>query len=90
MNPNLPPIKKGGVMLTKKRINEISETDIVTWVFDGTDKPPKTLMQLLKETAINLYAKLEKAEAELAECQKQRKLAYDGYHSGLKGAKYAD
>lgn len=55
-------------MLTKDEIKTF-EDDIITWIFPESNFSgiPKTSIALLKETVLELYAKLEKVEAELAE-----------------------
>ena len=58
-------------MLTKKQVQAIEDTSCVTWIFAGDNSFPRTDFDYLKQTALALYDKLAKAEAELAELRER-------------------
>ena len=58
-------------MLTKEQVQAIEYTSCVTWIFPSGDGCPRTDFDYLKQTALALYDKLAKAEAELAELRER-------------------
>ena len=47
-------------MLSKEQVEAIDDTSVLTWLFLRGEDPPKSNLELLKQTALELYAENER------------------------------